>query len=87
MCWKCGTEEEASVHILCECEALSSLRHAYLGSLFLDPDYIWELDMGGGGASGTFLKEQGSYSLAQNMGHRGPVINPYPANVENMVSS
>jgi hypothetical protein len=33
-CRKCGTEEETSVHILCECEALASLRHRYLGSFF-----------------------------------------------------
>jgi len=46
MCRKCGTEEETSVHILCECEALTSLRHAYLGSFFLDPEDIRELDMG-----------------------------------------
>jgi hypothetical protein len=37
MCRKCGTEEETSVHILCECEALASLRHAYLGSFFFGP--------------------------------------------------
>jgi hypothetical protein len=43
---KCGTEEETSVHILCECEALASLRMAYLGSLFLDPEDIRELGMG-----------------------------------------
>jgi len=48
MCRKCGTEEETSVHILCECEALASLRHAYLGSFFLDPEDIRELGMGGG---------------------------------------
>jgi len=46
MCRKCGTEEETSVHILCECEALASIRHVYLGSLFLDPDDIRELGMG-----------------------------------------
>jgi len=46
MCRKCGTEEETSVHILCECEALASLRHAYLGSFFLDPEDIQELAMG-----------------------------------------
>jgi hypothetical protein len=46
MCRKCGTEEETSVHILYECEALASLRHAYLGSFFLDPEDIWELGMG-----------------------------------------
>jgi hypothetical protein len=39
-CRKCGTEEETFVHILCECEALASLRHKYLGSFFLDPEDI-----------------------------------------------
>jgi hypothetical protein len=47
ICRKCGTEEETSVHILCECEALASLMHGYLGSLFLDPEDIRELGMGG----------------------------------------
>ena len=32
-----GVGEEMSAHILCECEALASLRHAYLGSFFLEP--------------------------------------------------
>ena len=40
ICRKCGTEKEISDHILCECEALASLRHAYLGSFFLDPEDI-----------------------------------------------
>jgi len=43
---KCGTEEGTSVHILCECGALASLRHAYLGSFFLDPEDIRVLGMG-----------------------------------------
>jgi len=45
ICRKCGTEEETSVHILCECEALTSLRHAYLGSFFLEPEDISVLGM------------------------------------------
>jgi hypothetical protein len=45
-CRKCGTGEETSVHIFCECEALASLRHAYLGSFFLDPEDIRKLGMG-----------------------------------------
>jgi len=45
-CRKCGTEEETSVNILCECEALASLRHSYLGSFFLDPEYIRKLTIG-----------------------------------------
>ena len=43
-------------HILCECEALASLRYAYLGSFFLDPDNIRELGMG---AIWNFAKETG----------------------------
>jgi len=43
MCRKCGTEEETSVLILCECEALASLRYIYLGSFFLDQDDIKKL--------------------------------------------
>jgi len=45
-CRQCGTEEETSVHILYECEALASLRHAYLGSFFLDPEGIMNLNLG-----------------------------------------
>jgi hypothetical protein len=46
ICRKCGTEEETSVHILCECEALASLRHRYLGSFFLNPEEIRVLVVG-----------------------------------------
>jgi hypothetical protein len=38
LCRWCGAEHETSAHTLCECEALSSLRHAYLGYFFLDPE-------------------------------------------------
>ena len=41
-----GAERETSVHILHECEALASLRHAYLGSFFLDPEDIKSLSLG-----------------------------------------
>jgi len=37
LCRKCGVGEETLADILCECEALASLRHAYLGSFFLEP--------------------------------------------------
>jgi len=46
ICKKCSTEEETSVHMLCECEALASLGCTYLGSLFLDPEDIRVLGMG-----------------------------------------
>ena len=40
LCRRCGAEDETSAHNLCECEALASLRHAYLGSFFLEPEDI-----------------------------------------------
>jgi hypothetical protein len=43
ICRKCGTAEETSVHILCKCEALASLRYTHLESFFLDPEDIREL--------------------------------------------
>ena len=46
LCRKCWVGEETSTHILCECEALASLRHAYLGSFFLEPEDIRRLDLG-----------------------------------------
>ena len=35
LCRRCGAEGETSAHILCECEALASFRHVYLGFFFL----------------------------------------------------
>jgi len=46
LCRKCGVREETSAHILCDCEALASLRQAYLGSFFLEPEDIRSLDFG-----------------------------------------
>jgi hypothetical protein len=46
ICRKCGTEEETSVHVLCACEAVASLRHSFLGSFFLDPEDIRNLNIG-----------------------------------------
>jgi hypothetical protein len=45
-CRQCGTEEETSVHILCECQALTSLRQAHLGSFILGPEDIRYLSIG-----------------------------------------
>jgi hypothetical protein len=51
LCRKCGVMEETSAHILCECEALVSLRHAYLGSFFLEAKDIQSISLGPSGAS------------------------------------
>jgi len=56
LCRRCGAEEETSVHILCECEALASLRHAYLGSSFLEPEDIKSISLG---AIWIFIKVTG----------------------------
>jgi len=46
LCGKCGVMEETSTHILCECEALASLRHAHLDSIFLEPKDIQNISLG-----------------------------------------
>jgi len=46
LCRRCGMEEGTSAHILCDYEALSSLRHAYLGSFFLEPEDIKSISLG-----------------------------------------
>ena len=38
--------EETSAHILCECEALASLRRVYLGSFFLELEDFKSLGLG-----------------------------------------
>jgi len=46
LCRRCGAEKETLAHILCECEAFASLRHAYLGSFFLEPEDIKGISLG-----------------------------------------
>jgi hypothetical protein len=46
LCRRCGAEDETSAHILCECGALPSLRHVYLGSFFLEPEDINSISLG-----------------------------------------
>ena len=54
-------------------EALASIRHTYLGSFFLVPQDIRKLSTG---AIWNLVKEEGSFNLVQNMGHKGPVLRP-----------
>jgi hypothetical protein len=68
-CRRCAEEDKTSAHIPSECEALASLRHVYLGSLFLDPEDIKSLCLG---PSGTLAKEQGSPELILDYGAQGP---------------
>ena len=52
VCRNRGTEEETSVHILCECEVLVSLRYTYLSDLEdimnLNIGAIWNFGKGTG---------------------------------------
>jgi len=43
---RCAEKDKTSAHILSECEALASLRHVYLGPIFLDPEDIKSLCLG-----------------------------------------
>jgi hypothetical protein len=45
LCRRCGAEDETSAHILCECDALASLRCVYLGSS-LEPEDIKSVSLG-----------------------------------------
>jgi hypothetical protein len=56
LCRKCGAEEETSADVLCECEALATHRHTYLGSFFLGPEDIRGLSLG---AIWNFIKRIG----------------------------
>jgi hypothetical protein len=68
LCRRCGAEDETSTLIFCECEALASLRHMYLGSFFLEPEDIKNLSLQ---ANWNFGKVAGIPWI--EMGHKGPV--------------
>jgi len=71
LCRKCGVMEETSAPILCKCEALASLRHADLGSFFLEPKDIQSISLG---AIWSFSKASGL--PWSDMGHKGLGLNP-----------
>ena len=45
-CRRCGAEEKTSAHVLCQCEAVASLRHTYLGSFSFIPEEVTSLCLG-----------------------------------------
>jgi hypothetical protein len=45
ICWRCGSED-TSAHILFACQALATLTHTYLVSLFFDPEDVRSLSLG-----------------------------------------
>ena len=72
LCREGGVKEETSAHILCECEVLGSLRHAYLGSFCwcqrISRVRAW-------GPSGASVNSQGSHD--STWGTNGPLIKAY----------
>jgi hypothetical protein len=40
LCRRCGAEDGTLAHIRCVCEVMAVSRHVYLGSCFLEPEYI-----------------------------------------------
>jgi len=71
---RCGAEEETPSHILCECEALASCRHTYMGSFFLDPEDIRSQSLGG--HLELQQKNRAALTWYQVIGHKGPIIRP-----------
>jgi hypothetical protein len=69
LCWGCGVKEETSAHILCECEALASLRHMCLSS-FLEPEDIKSIGMG------AIFCSFGKAPVILIWGTKGPLIRP-----------
>lgn len=68
---RCGTEEDTFTHVLCECEALVTLRYTYLCSFFLEPWGCYKLSLGivWNSIKGTVLPWLGQ----QFKKHKGPV--------------
>jgi hypothetical protein len=62
---KCGAGEETSAHVLWECEALVTLRHIYLGSIFLGPEDVGGLSLR---AIWNFFRRTGLLSLGPSEG-------------------
>ncbi|XP_018310269.1 uncharacterized protein [Mycetomoellerius zeteki] len=44
-CRKCEHEEETSLHVLCECPAYAGQRRLFLGSVFLEPEQVCQLQV------------------------------------------
>jgi len=63
ICTRCGAEEETSIHVFCECDALAFHSDAYVGSFFLDPEDVKSIGLG---PSETLAKEKGSLNLTSN---------------------
>jgi hypothetical protein len=72
VCRRCGAEDETSAHILCECEALASLRQLCLGSIYLVPRDMKSLILG---STWNFSKGTGlPWTGIRLWGTKGPLF-------------
>jgi hypothetical protein len=78
---RCRAEEETLAHVLCECEDLASLRHAYLGSFFLDPEDVKSPSLGtiwnfskGTGLTWLDIRLWDTRGLSKDLGVSGPKV-------------
>ena len=74
LCRRCGAQDVTSTHILCGCEALPSLRHAYLGSFCLDPEAMKSMGAIWNCSKGTELP----WTSIRLWGTEGPVFKACP---------
>jgi hypothetical protein len=68
LCRRCRAGDETSTHILCACEVLATLRHAYQGSFLKSEDIKKSISLG---AIWNFHKTTGLPLI--DTGHNGPV--------------
>jgi hypothetical protein len=68
LCRRCGAADETLTPFLSECEVLASLRQAYLGFFFLEPENIKSIILG---AIWNFNKGTGLPLI--DMEHKWPV--------------
>ena len=62
---RCGAEEKASAHVLCECKDLATLRYTYFGSSFLGSEDVRSMGLG---QSRTSVEERSCHDLDIRLG-------------------
>ena len=70
LCMRCGTEDESSAHILCECKALASLIHIWA-------PFSWRIqrtEFKSGGHLELYQRNMAHVNWYQIMRHKGPVV-------------
>jgi len=75
VCRGCGAGEEISLRVSCECEALVTLTHTYLGSFSLDHEDVRSLSLG---EMCNFIEGIGTARIEHHSkGYKGPAKDPH----------